>query len=334
MAKKKKQQPNDGVALASGNAAAEATDEGGGENEEKNEGGDGGKPEKNDGGSITVVLKVDMHCEGCSKKVIKSVRGVQGVEAVMADAGIGKLTVVGKLDPWKLRDHVEAKSHKKVDLISPTNFPKNADKARKPSAAKQTDEKKHQEKLVVTMATLKIRLHCEGCIRRIRKTILKIKGVESVVFDTQTDQVIVKGTMDAKALPEKLKTKMKRDVVVVQPKKESGGGNKKEKGGAGEEEEKKKKEKEGGEGEKKKKKDNGEGEKKNKDGGEEKKKGGKGGGGGAGEKKEEETVKAATVGAAPAGHAMEYYGEYGYRFEMVHAPQLFSDENPNSCSVM
>ena len=32
-----------------------------------------------------------------------------------------------------------------------------------------------------------------------------------------------------------------------------------------------------------------------------------------------------------------YYVEYGnspYYMEMVHAPQLFSDENPNSCSVM
>ena len=41
-----------------------------------------------------------------------------------ADAGSGKLTVMGKLDPWKLRDRVEAKTHKKVDLVSPANFPK------------------------------------------------------------------------------------------------------------------------------------------------------------------------------------------------------------------
>ncbi|RWW11195.1 hypothetical protein GW17_00025211 [Ensete ventricosum] len=41
-------------------------------------GGGGGNEEKNDGSSITVVLKVDMHCEGCAKKVIKSVKGVQG----------------------------------------------------------------------------------------------------------------------------------------------------------------------------------------------------------------------------------------------------------------
>ncbi|KAG6526398.1 heavy metal-associated isoprenylated plant protein 3-like [Zingiber officinale] len=291
---KKKQQSEDGPAMA-GNAVVEATDEGGENDEEKeNRVGGKGKPEKKDDGSITVVLKVDMHCEGCSKKVIKSVRGTQGVEAVKADAGIGKLTVVGKLDPWKLRDQVEAKSHKKVELVSPANFPRNANSAKKPSAAKQTDEKKKpQEKLVVTTVTLKIRLHCEGCIRRIRKTILKIKGAESVVFDTQTDQVTVKGTMDAKPLPEKLKSKLKRDVVVVQPKKDKGAG--------------------GG----------GDGEKKTKDGCVDKKKGGKGGGGGGGEKEESWNPAA---GGAPAGYAMEYYG--------VHAPQLFSDENPNSCSVM
>ncbi|XP_074563255.1 LOW QUALITY PROTEIN: heavy metal-associated isoprenylated plant protein 3-like [Curcuma longa] len=297
---KKKQQSEDGPAMVS-NAAVEATDEGG-ENDEENRGGGKGKTQKNDDGSITVVLKIDMHCEGCSKKVIKSVRGTQGVEAVKADAGTGKLTVVGMLDPWKLRDQVEAKSHKKVDLVSPANFPRNANAAKKPSAAKQTDEKKKpQEKLVVTTVTLKIRLHCEGCIRRIRKTILKIKGVESVVFDTQTDQVTVKGTMDAKSLPEKLKSKLKRDVAVVQPKKDKGDG--------------------GGDAEKK----------KNKDGGEEKKKGGKGEGGGGGGGEKENPAAAA---GAPAGYAMEYYGGYEHRFDMVHAPQLFSDENPNSCSVM
>lgn len=104
--------------------------------------------------------------------------------------------------------------------------------------------------------------------------------------------------MDTKPLPEKLKAKLKRDVAVVQPKKDKGAGG-------------------------------GDGEKKNKDGGEEKKKGGKGGGGGGGGGEKE--VAAA---GAPAGYAMEHYGEHGYRFEMVHAPQLFSDENPNSCSVM
>ncbi|KAJ8499002.1 hypothetical protein OPV22_009554 [Ensete ventricosum] len=294
MAKKKKKGGENGE-VAAGNPAGGA---GGG-------GGGGGNEEKNDGGSITVVLKVDMHCEGCAKKVIKSVKGVQGVEGVKADAGSGKLTVMGKLDPWKLRDRVEAKTHKKVDLVSPANFPKkgadandpssSCSSAKKPAAVKKPDDKKPQDKLAATTVVLKIRLHCEGCIRRIRKTITKIKGVDGVVFDTQKDLVTVKGTMDAKALPEVLKAKLKRDVEVVQPKKD--GGEKKDKGG----------------------------------GGEKKEKGGGGGGGGGGGEKET-NGKATTVPEPP--NEMDYYAGYGYRIEMVHAPQLFSDENPNSCSVM
>ncbi|URD75097.1 Heavy-metal-associated domain-containing protein [Musa troglodytarum] len=295
MAKKKNKGGENGEA-AVGNPAGEA-----------GRGGEGGNEEKDAGGNITVVLKVDMHCEGCAKKVIKSVKGVQGVEGVKADAGSGKLTVMGKLDPWKLRDRVEAKTHKKVDLVSPANFPKkgadandpSSSSAKKPAAVKKPDDKKPQDKLAVTTVVLKIRLHCEGCIRRIRKTITKIKGVDSVVFDTQKDLVTVKGTMDAKPLPEVLKAKLKRDVEVVQPKKD--GGEKKDKGGGGE-----KKEKGGGVG------------------------GGGGGGGGGGEK--ETNAKAATVPEPP--NEMDYYARYGYRFQMVHAPQLFSDENPNSCSVM
>lgn len=46
-----------------------------------------------------------------------------------------KLTVVGKMDPWKLRDRVEAKTKKKVDLVSPI---------RKPDAA--ADQKPVNEK--------------------------------------------------------------------------------------------------------------------------------------------------------------------------------------------
>lgn len=77
-----------------------------------------------------------------------------GVEGVKADAGNGKLTVMGKLDPWKLRDRVEAKTHKKVDLVSPANFPKkgadandpSSSSAKMPAAVKKPDDKKPQDK--------------------------------------------------------------------------------------------------------------------------------------------------------------------------------------------
>ncbi|EHA8590975.1 heavy metal-associated isoprenylated plant protein 3 [Cocos nucifera] len=248
---------------------------------EKKEGREEGKK---DDGTITVVLKVDMHCDGCAEKVKKSVKGFEGVERVKADIGGGKLMVVGKVDPSKLRDRVAAKTHKKVDLVSPTSTPKKdakeKDDSKKAAAEKDSDEKKSKEPGVSTVV-LKTHLHCDGCVKRITKKIRKLKGVQQVTADAQKDLVTVTGTMDAKALPEVLKQKLKQAVEVAPPKKQKGG-DKKEKGG----------EKETGAG------------------------GGKD-----------------DSGKAEANRTV-YQTGYPYRIEMVPAPQLFSDDNPNGCSVM
>ncbi|XP_017698238.2 heavy metal-associated isoprenylated plant protein 3 isoform X2 [Phoenix dactylifera] len=268
---------------------------------EKKEGGEGGKK---DGGTIAVVLKVDMHCEGCAEKVKKSVKGFEGVEGVKADIGGGKLTVVGKVDPSKLRDRVAAKTHKKVDIVSPINPPKKdakeKDISKKPAAekvSKKSDDKKKSQEPVVSTVVLKTHLHCDGCVDRITKKIRKLKGVQQVTADAQKDLVTVKGTMDAKALPEVLKQKLKQAVEVASPKKDDDG----------------------------KKKDKG-GDKKDKGGEKETASGGGGGGGGGGK----------DDGGKAEANRMDYYYTAGYPYgiEMGHAPQLFSDENPNGCSVM
>ena len=117
-------------------------------------------------------------------------------------------------------------------------------------------------------------------------------------IDTQKDLVTVTGSMDMKALADVLQKQLKRDVAVVPPKKD---GDNKEKGGGG-----------------------GDGK-------------GKSGGG-------DENVQGNKMQAPPlvypypfvsgAGHAVGdqfHYNPYGPQF---HAPQIFSDENPNACSVM
>lgn len=45
------------------------------------------------------------------------------MQEVKPELESSKLTVVGKMDPWKLRDRVEAKTKKKVDLVSPIKKP-------------------------------------------------------------------------------------------------------------------------------------------------------------------------------------------------------------------
>lgn len=141
-----------------------------------------------------------------------------------------------------------------------------------------------------------------------------------MTVDAANDLVTVKGTMNVKTLPDVLKEKIKRSVEIVPSKKGEGGGEKKEE------------EKKGGP------KDKGGSEKK-----EDEKKGG--------DKEKEEGKKREAVAAPPPAAAaamtaavaeanrMDYYAPYpyagyGYRVEMVHAPQMFSDENPNACAIM
>lgn len=140
-----------------------------------------------------------------------------------------------------------------------------------------------------------------------------------MAIDKQKELVTVKGTMDAKALAENLKEKLRRQVDIVPPKKEKEGDGEKKEGN---------------------------------DGGGGKKKGGKGGGGGGGDAGQEENAGniAKFEGnrmefMPPPGHgfwvANGYGFNYGYGYgqgglvgEHLHAPQIFSDENPNACSVM
>ncbi|XP_052186166.1 heavy metal-associated isoprenylated plant protein 3 [Diospyros lotus] len=285
--------------------------------------GDGGKK---DDGSLTVVLKVDMHCEGCATKIKRCIRGIKGVESVRGgDVDSNKLTVIGKVDPVALREMVEKKAKKKVELISPSpnkendnngNKDKGKDKDAGGGGEKKTGEKpekkpddKKPKEPPITTAVMKMNLHCEGCIQKIRKTVTKTKGYQDMSIDGQKNLVTVKGAMDMNALAKSLSEKIKKPVEIVPPKKEGGGGGggseKKEKGGGGE-----KKEKGGDKGEP-----------------------AVGGGGG-------------NVGIQAAENRVQYlqYGypnPYVYGYELgyypiqhFHAPQMFSDENPNACSIM
>lgn len=142
--------------------------------------------------------------------------------------------------------------------------------------------------------------------------------------DKPNDIVMVKGAMDMKALAETLKKHLKRDVQILQPKKDEKKEEKKDK-----EKEKEKKGKGGGEGNAA-------------------AKGGSAGSGGEGAI--QDVREAAMEGSkmqvqqfnygygypSPYMHAPGYTGgvvDPYYQFS-YHAPQIFSDENPNACSIM
>ncbi|KAG9134576.1 hypothetical protein Leryth_000912 [Lithospermum erythrorhizon] len=222
-------------------------------------GGDnGGKKEDNT--PVPIVLKLDLHCDGCAKKVKRGIRHYEGVHDVKADAGSNKLIVKGNLDPTWLRDKVATKTKKKVELVSPQpkkdggtaataaggdGDKKHVDeKSEKKQEEKKPDDNKPKESTVV----LKIRLHCDGCAHKIKRIISKFDGVDYVSMDHQKDLVTVRGTMDVKELAHYLKENLKRPVEIVPPKKEEGGGDeqKEKEGGGGSGDKKAKEGREGG----------------------------------------------------------------------------------------
>ncbi|BAT90522.1 heavy metal-associated isoprenylated plant protein 3-like [Vigna umbellata] len=279
----------------------------------KSGGGNGNK--ENEDGTTTVVLKIDFHCDGCASKITRHLRSLQGVETVQADGDAGKVTVTGKIDAVKVRDNLAEKMKKKVEIVSPQPK-KEKEESKDAKANNKTQDKKNKDKEVTT-AVLKMALHCQGCLDRIGKTVLKTKGVKEMAIDKEKETVTVKGTMDVKALAENLMEKLRRKVEVVPPKKEKEGDK---------------------EGEKDKE---GSGKKKN-----------KGGGGGGGDSNEGviEKIDYSRMEYLPQpafgfGYGYGHGNSGGYSYvpvypEQMHfhlhapPPQIFSDENPNACSVM
>ncbi|KDP23989.1 hypothetical protein JCGZ_25377 [Jatropha curcas] len=64
----------------------------------------------------TVEIKVRMDCEGCERKVKKSVEGMKGVTNVEVDPKQHKLTVTGYVDPNKVLQRVRHHTGKKADF--------------------------------------------------------------------------------------------------------------------------------------------------------------------------------------------------------------------------
>ncbi|KAI3683818.1 hypothetical protein L1987_84333 [Smallanthus sonchifolius] len=326
----------------------------------------GAKDDKKDSGekkSDAVVLKLDLHCDGCAKKVKSSIRHFKGVETVIADIAGNKLTVTGNVDPASVKERIEKKTRKKVEVVSP-QLKKDGGGGEKKAGDKPSEKKtgdvkadvKKPKEIQSTTVVLKIPLHCEGCIHKIKRTVSKIKGVESAIPDASKDLVLVKGTMNVNELVPYLKQKLKRDVQMVLPKKDDkkeekgeGGGDKKEKGG-GDGEKKKAEEKAAG----------GDGEKKKVEG----KAVGGDGGGKDGSRSIEVVNKLEYHGQIPYTYTMPMYNQsyynqdygvspfdHGYAMQLSNGPpppppmyfqdprvpdvEMFSDENPNAaCSIM
>lgn len=243
-----------------------------------------------------IVLKVDMHCEACARKVARALKGFEGVEDVSTDSKASKVVVKGKAaDPIKVCERLQKKSGKKVELISPLPKPP-AEEEKKEEAKEEPEnkEEKKEEPPAVVTVILKVRMHCEACAQVLQKRIRKIQGVDSVETDVGNDQVVVTGIVDPAKLADDVNKKTRKQVSIVIKEEEKKEEEKKQ-------EEKKEESKDGEGGEKK----HGESEQ------------------GKGSSDDDKSFDIKRSEYWPS----KYYSDYAY-------PQIFSDENPNACSVM
>ncbi|KAK9227789.1 hypothetical protein WN943_012846 [Citrus x changshan-huyou] len=261
--------------------------------------------EKKEEETPEIVLKVDMHCEACARKIARALKGFEGVDHITADSKASKVVVKGKTaDPIKVCERLQKKSGRKVELISPLPKPPPPDADDQEKKEQQKVEKKeegfdptvpqldalcnlhlrgHGPPAAITVV-LNVRMHCEACAQGLRKRIRKIQGVECVETNLASGQVIVKGVVDPVKLVNDVNKKTRKQASIVK------------------DEEKKQEEKKEGE---------------KKDGGEEAK---------VDEEKNKQQLDFNI-------NRSEYWATKNYS-EFAYAPQIFSDENPNACIVM
>ncbi|KAG6746191.1 hypothetical protein POTOM_050714 [Populus tomentosa] len=281
-----------------------------------------------------IVLKVYMHCEGCARKVRRCLKGFEGVEDVATDCKASKVVVKGeKADPLKVLERIQRKSHRQVVLISPIPKPPSEEEKKAEEKEKPKVEEKKEEPPVIRMVVLRVSMHCEACALEIKKRILRMKGmtifcVESAEPDLKSSEVTVKGVFEPQKLVEYVYKRAGKHAVIVKQepeKKEEEKGKESKEEKKGEEGDKQNKGGDGGAGEQGENNDKKEG----------------GGGGGGGEAKAE--AKAATAAEETTEETtvvelrkMDFYNYYNHppRYEYYAHPQIFSDENPNACSVM
>ncbi|CAJ1961964.1 unnamed protein product [Sphenostylis stenocarpa] len=154
-----------------------------------------------------VILKALVHCEGCSDKICKCLKGLAGVKHVEVDREHQRVMVKGEVvnNPSMVLERLQKKYSKNVELISPKPKPENQQK--------NIQVKKEQVKIKTVV--LKMYMHCQGCVRDVKNTVEKMEGVESVDVDQEKSRVTVKGTMEGAKLVEAVKKKLRKQAEIM-----------------------------------------------------------------------------------------------------------------------
>lgn len=81
----------------------------------------------------------------------------------------------------------------------------------------KAEENEKQEPKPPSPLVLSMDLHCMGCVKKIERIILKIRGVEGVMTDMGQNQVTVKGVVEPEAVRGTVEKKTRRKVEILSP---------------------------------------------------------------------------------------------------------------------
>ncbi|KAH6813602.1 Heavy metal transport/detoxification superfamily protein [Perilla frutescens var. frutescens] len=253
---------------------------------------------------LPLVLFVDLHCVGCAKKIERSILKIRGVEGVAIDMTKNEVTIKGVVEPQAVCNRIMKKTKRNAKVLSP--LPEAEGEPLPQVVASQVTG-------LITIE-LNVNMHCEACAEQLKKKILKMK-VRTAETELSSGKVTVTGTMDADRLVDYVYRRTKKQAKIVpqpepeKPPEESPKPEEKAEEAKPAEEEKKE------EGEKR---DSPPEEEKKEDGGD-----------------AEEEVKSVEEQAAAMYKMMYHNYQPIYVVERIPpAPQLFSDENPNACTIM
>uniref|UniRef100_A0A0D3GPU3 HMA domain-containing protein n=1 Tax=Oryza barthii TaxID=65489 RepID=A0A0D3GPU3_9ORYZ len=165
-----------------------------------NDGGGDGEDKKKSGEVAEAVISVPVHCDGCARKLRRSVQRLDGVEEVTVDCRTNTVIVRGPkaaVDPAGIVEVVDRRTGKKALLLS--SLP-SANLKPPLSPEKRSSETAKKDAAEQDMGKEMIDLHCEACCEEIKRRILKIKGVEEVTPHMKSSQVMVRGKVEPATL--------------------------------------------------------------------------------------------------------------------------------------
>uniref|UniRef100_A0A7N0UCE7 HMA domain-containing protein n=1 Tax=Kalanchoe fedtschenkoi TaxID=63787 RepID=A0A7N0UCE7_KALFE len=151
------------------------------------------------------VLHIDLHCVGCAKKIEKILTNMTGIEGVVIDMAHNQVTLKGLVEPQAICNRIMKKTKRMATVVSPLP----------PAAAGPDPQVVASQPTPPTTVNLDVNMHCEACAHQLKKKILKMKGVQKVETDLRSSKVTVTGTMDPLNLVDYVYQRTKKQAKIV-----------------------------------------------------------------------------------------------------------------------